>query len=434
MASRVSQVPPRQHHRCWHPRRSGKKQGTARLSGQVSCRVRTNHPDPPGPWERVTRPVLLVALILGNLFPQVPGVSTVVVAGLIAAVLVAYDVLRYLPSIHPLVYFVIPVFAVLASSAIFIHPSTAYGHEKFLKLITVTLVTAAAAGLLRDRTSVVTFARTWLIAGVILATFVGVTVTGTGRAGGFGHSPVWLARAIVSAVLIALWLWWTKTDKWWLLAPAIVISLLGVVATGSRGPLLGLIIGCIPLAVVGKRLRWARVSVLGGLLAAIGAALLFLPMFGANRVSASDDLRQLFWRITKSTIGQHPLGVGFGNWAQATDAPRSYLYPHNIFLEVTAELGIPVGIFLIVVTLGVLMMLLLRASAEPVALLVLTMLTAETVAVSVSGDINARTFFFLLTLGFLIVTRRQPVFAPDPSQNTPTQSEPHSQPSGAEVH
>ncbi|MDQ0726304.1 hypothetical protein QFZ21_001304 [Microbacterium sp. W4I20] len=63
------------------------------------------------------------------------------------------------------------------------------------------------------------------------------------------------------------------------------------------------------------------------------------------------------------------------------------------------------GIALIIIVVANLIKLLSRSREMPVAILVFAILVAEVVQISVSGDLNARTFWFLMALGFFLGVR-----------------------------
>jgi hypothetical protein len=71
---------------------------------------------------------------------------------------------------------------------------------------------------------------------------------------------------------------------------------------------------------------------------------------------------------------------------------------------VFTESGVIIGALFLAIVGGIAIRLMRHAVFAPKANLVLALLAAETIAVSVSGDLNARTFFFLLGLG--VVTPR----------------------------
>lgn len=378
-------------------------------------------PAPLTAFGRISRSALIIALLIGSLTPTIGGYSVVPIAAGLAVPVVIYEVLRFLPKLHPVVLFVVPLFGVLASHALFVAPATEYGADKLSKFLTLTLASALVACLLRDGRSVVTFARAWVAVTVVLAALSLAGWEGSGRSEVFESNPIWLGRALAAGVLAAIWLAWRKTNPRLMLLAAAVL-LVGLLATGSRGPLVGVIIGAVVLSVAGQSVRISRVL---GILAAgvLGIfAVQTLPFLREGRLAqilagndVTDQTRNIFLDVTLPLIAQAPGGVGFGNWALSVSVPRQFLWPHNLFLEVFAELGILTGLFLMAVLVAVVVRLLRRTTTNPGASFVLAALTAETFSVCVSGDLNARTFFFLLTLGFLAGSK-SPLMGLDPDK------------------
>lgn len=358
-------------------------------------------------WGRVSRSTLIVTLLLGNLFP-VPG-NVVLIAMILTTLVLVYELFRWLPKIHPMLA-VIVFFLILASHSLATTVTSAYGADKLTKWVTITLVSALAASLLRDRRTIQTLGWAWLIAALGLAVLTLAGYDG-GRATLDGSAnPIWLARAMATGIVFAAWMWSTKTARPIPMIVAIALLTGGMIASGSRGPALGVVVGLVVLAVFGGRGRaWRTVAiVLGG--AAAFWAVQNLPIFADSRFAtlfqsvANDQTRTRYWNLTGQIIAAHPEGVGFGNWAAAAGWPR-HLWPHNLFLEVFAELGVPIGVLVLAVVVLVVARLVWRALKDPVVLCVLALLAVELVAVLVSGDLNARTFWFLLALGFLVTTR-----------------------------
>lgn len=358
---------------------------------------------------RISRSILIVALLLGSLFPAIPGFPIAVVAAVMAAGVVIYEFFRWMPKFHPII--VVPLFfAALALTALSIAPETEYGEDKLQKWLTITLLSAMAASLLRDRRSVQTFAVVWITAASGLAVVTLLGFDGS-RADAFGANPIWLARALASGILIAIWLWWKKFASAWMLFGVIALLAAGLVASGSRGPVLGVIAGVVILALfAGNGRVWRIALILAGGAGAIWAVQV-LPFFSGSRFEtllsggpADDAVRTYYWGISRQIIAKYPDGVGFGNWNAFAGNPR-HLWPHNLFLEIFAEMGTLIGIITVALIVVVVVRLLLRATKDPVALLVFALLCAELVSVNLSGDLNARTFWFLITLGFLVTTR-----------------------------
>lgn len=371
---------------------------------------------------RVLRSLIIVMLLLGSLFPAIGGVSLALVGTVLATPVILYEVFRWLPRVHPVVA-VLPFFVFVGLHALNMPPTNDYGADKFEKWFSVTLVSAAAACLLRDKKATQTFGNVWIMATSVLAV---ITIAGYdgGRADVFGANPIWLARAFATGIVIAVWMWWQKAASPWLALISVVTLGGGLVASGSRGPVLGVIVGVVILAMFAGRGRVGRILAIG--VCGIGAiwAVQVLPFFAGNRFAtiatqgADDAVRNTYWSLTFDIIREYPEGVGLGNWSAAAGNTR-HLWPHNLFLEVLSESGVVIGTGVILVVALITVLLFSRAVRDPISLLVFSALAVELVGVNVSGDLNARTFWFLLTLGFLCVTRAvidTPTGTPAPSK------------------
>ena len=196
-----------------------------------------------------------------------------------------------------------------------------------------------------------------------------------------------------------------------LVAVGILVSAL--VSTESRGPLLAAIVAIV-VFLVASNPRVSETTLAFFCLASaflIGFLYIF-PNVIPDRVAESlfspadavdSSMRTDLWAETWPVISDNPLGVGYGNWA-VESGTVGFMWPHNLFLEVFAEAGWIAGAVIVGATLWVVVKLAGRARRDPYASLVLMLLAASIVEVSVSGDINARTFFALLTLGFVLST------------------------------
>ncbi|MDQ0726305.1 O-antigen ligase [Microbacterium sp. W4I20] len=292
---------------------------------------------------RISRSIILVGLLIGGLFPTVGGVGVATIASPLALILVLYEVGRRLPKLHPVLlvpFFFLGVFL----HAIAIPTATAYGEIKLDTWLTATLLTAVAASVLRDERSIYTFARTWLVTTGLLSVITILGFAG-GRADGFDSNPIWLARAMATGLVMALFLVLQKDIRTWVFLGIAALLIAGIFATGSRGPILAVGIGAIALVVFTRRHRIRRIV---GIVVGAGAAywaVTVLPFFASSRIVTliedgdNDASRSLFWSLTTEIIRQYPEGVGIGNWALFAGAPRQFVYPHNMFLEVFAELG-----------------------------------------------------------------------------------------------
>lgn len=350
-----------------------------------------------------------MALLIGSLYPAIGGIGLTTVASPLALLVVIYELGRWIPKVHPVL--LVPVcFAAVAIHTQMFPPLTEYGANKLSTWFTATLITAVAASMIRDERALMTFCRTWLVATGLLA-LISIAGFGGGRAEGFDSNPIWLARAMATGLVMALFLVMRNTIRTWIFLAISALLVVGIIATGSRGPILAVGVGAIALVVFTRHHRIRRIV---GIALGAGAAywaVTRLPFFAESRIVTlledgdTDLSRNIFWTVTPPLIQQHPEGVGIGNWSLLAGAPRQFMYPHNLFLEVFVELGVVFGVALLAVVVAILIRLLIRARETPIAMLVFALLAAEIAQVSVSGDLNARTFWFLLTLGFLVSVR-----------------------------
>jgi O-antigen ligase len=170
--------------------------------------------------------------------------------------------------------------------------------------------------------------------------------------------PNVLAAGLVPASVIALSLMVTlRRPVWsWSLLIAVVVLMVGLVASQSRGGFIAAVVAALLSLGLFRRQGIA----VGGAMLAVGALVVMFAMFPAtwSRVTSYDDggngrteIWTIAWRITKA----HPvLGVGLNNFS--VQAPRYVLQPgelkrvhivvaklpvvHNIYLQLLAENGI----------------------------------------------------------------------------------------------
>ena len=170
------------------------------------------------------------------------------------------------------------------------------------------------------------------------------------------ENPIWLGRAAAEGVIIAVYLILTSDSlKLRRLAMVSLAPLaVAVTASGSRGPVIALVIGLIPLFALllsDERARKRILSVAVGVFAAVVVVSVSVPGSALSRSLSdftsgsgiSSDGRNSLLNTASHLIASHPLyGVGTGGFA----AFSTELYPHNIFLESAAELGV-VGLALV---------------------------------------------------------------------------------------
>lgn len=130
---------------------------------------------------------------------------------------------------------------------------------------------------------------------------------------------------------------------------AVLVMSYGVFLTGSRGGFLAwavVMTACVWQFGVRGRRRWMLIfAVVGVLLMGLGGGVV-LSRFGAitnaqddaNAYASAQERKQLFLLALKETA-EHPLlGIGVGNFPVVSGM---WLQDHNIFTQISAEVGIP---------------------------------------------------------------------------------------------
>jgi len=226
--------------------------------------------------------------------------------------------------------------------------------------------------------------------------------------------------------------------------PLVAVALL---ASGSRGPVLGLVVGLGVLLVLTVQEPTARRRV-GLVIAGVALAVLFVPqlvpgqdvgralsIFSGTSEGVSTNGRSGLWSAAWTMFNAHPL-IGAGTGSFGFVEPLE-LYPHNILLEAGAELGI-VGVLLVVGTVLGGAVQLRRAWAahssgpdRAQASLVAALLASAVTNASLSSDLTANEGLWLVAGLAVGLARRHdaPLLALDPlammrSRRTPRGTRP----------
>lgn len=146
---------------------------------------------------------------------------------------------------------------------------------------------------------------------------------------------------LIVAFILALGKHWPVWQRWiaWAVAAT---AITGIVASSSRGAILGL--GAVVLWILlksRKRFRALLIAVaLGSLVYAITPAkqIMRLQAAGEDNTSVS---RTTAWKQGIEMMRDYPiLGIGYQNWTKYHDTKYGYhILPHNVFVEAGAELG-----------------------------------------------------------------------------------------------
>lgn len=268
-------------------------------------------------------------------------------------------------------------------------------------------VSVIAAGLLGRIGSLVRwrqgFALGLVAGGVVLAIAETLRVLGGGRVhaleGAFGVNPIVLAQYAAVAALVVVFQIARRAWKWyaWLV---FLVAAVGLVVSGSRGPLLGLIVAVAYALFRGYGVERAQARravrlITLVLLAGIATALTVVARFdvaawlrlddsdgnAAGRFDAWEGALATIWRFP--IVGAGPGQYFFGDYGADAGAPT---YPHNLWLEAWAEYGAVTFLLMVAVAVAA-----WRQAAQLGQLFVIF----GSVAFSLSGSLDTSLVFWM---------------------------------------
>jgi O-antigen ligase len=310
-----------------------------------------------------------------------------------------------------------------------------YGPDKVAAMLLVLLpVVLAATVLLDSRES----RRGWVYAQVLIGGAVAVAalefnhptqVLEPGRFTLASVDTISTARLVGVAVVALLLLGLGSLKKsWWALPLAAACGMV-LVHVGSRGPLLGVLVAVMVVLVVGRCFAGRRVLfVLAAVAASYGAFRYALVAGGAGgkriigslETGFSDNVRAQLLHDAVRLGSQHPMGIGWGDFAQDGQAGRDIAnqqgvaYAHNVFAEAFSEGGV-LALLVLVLVVVLALWRLQRLSSDPVDAVVLGILVYWLFNAQVSSDFVGNRFMWIaLACGVAAYVPRRRVSVPAP--------------------
>lgn len=296
----------------------------------------------------------------------------------------------------------------------------AYGAEKGTRFLTLTLLgTLSGFVLLGERRSMNRFLTSLAVLAVFLSLYAAQSsqTTYEGRLTLQGSNPIYFGR-IAALSLTFAWLRLHFTKRPFEVAISLVIlaiSCYTVLAAGSRGPLLSVVLSMLLISMVtasahGRSpmsMRLVVIVVVSGVLAVVLETIPSLPLhrfqlllnenMGAS-VFSRGILFATAWKLTLT----HPLGLGVGGFAK--HAILDLQYPHNLFLEVGCELGwLPLlALFVLIGWCFMTLRKILQTEYTWTTLFLAVLVMTGVMNSMVSGDLNSnRLLFGVLLLPFI---------------------------------
>jgi hypothetical protein len=299
-----------------------------------------------------------IAVLLSDTGLAISNLTTLTLA-FIPFVLVT---LVYFPSSRRSLVLAAPLvaIAIFATASLAWTPSGDYGAEKLTQWLATGMAPAVSILVLytaRKRVSWQLILAAAVIDAIALL-LIGSSAEYGGRLTLEGQNPIWVARGVVVGALVAV----LGPFKIWVKMVTVPVLLLAGGLTESLGPIVGLVFGLLAAAIVELVLNGRRSQGVSpwwlvlGLTTGFGLIILVSgtmdPLLGpivadpnvASRAADVEASIPLF-------IGSPLFGTGIGGFASA----GVDLYPHNLLLEVAAELGL-LGSFALVVWSGLALM------------------------------------------------------------------------------
>ena len=229
-----------------------------------------------------------------------------------------------------------------------------------------------------------------------------------------GANPIQVSRylAIGAAMMIALLIRNKPSQSLHYFAILFVI-LLSIILSGSRGPLVSIIIGSIVYAILYERKHSSRIFGYGIL--AIGTIIILLILLPESLTQRFFDISQgsviitqqgvqristiatrfEFWSMSLqawfSSITSFFIGLGAGGFSSLFIWRDWHWYPHNLIFEIIAELGmvgLVIGVLFIIKTYQIINKGIQRGSFTDHSALWVAGTVVMFIAAQFSGDIN----------------------------------------------
>ena len=391
-------------------------------------------------WWLINNPAIalmilsLTAIIKGyliNYFPVIEIVDITVIATLIiwlGLVKILLEGNWKLPSEQKSIVYLFLIFGLLLGISYIYTVSPDYGFRKILRFNTFAVTMFISPLLIikspADSKRLLSYFYFLLviIIGIMLLQFVyflkwgdfAIVLAYWNRISIPGANPIQVSRylAIGAAMMIALLIRNKPSQSLHYFAILFVI-LLSIILSGSRGPLVSIIIGSIVYAILYERKHSSRIFGYGILaIGTIITLLLLLPESLTQRffdisqgsvIMTQQGVRRIstiatrfeFWSMSLqawfSSITSFFIGLGAGSFSSLFIWRDWRWYPHNLFFEIIAELGLiglVIGVLFIIKSYRIINKGIQRGSFTDHSALWVAGTVVMFIAAQFSGDIN----------------------------------------------
>lgn len=279
-------------------------------------------------------------------------VCIVIVAGIILNLLRG----KRIASV-PSSYFALVVLTAWMAVSLAYAPSFSGGLEKLGRFVAITGIAVVAPFLvLGTPAAMKRFLVAFGTAALVVSGYALLGLGGNDRLVSPSDNTIGLGH-VASALLLLLWFAEIPQDRWITRVAfyaSLLVPLAALIGSGSRGSLIACLLAVFASAFFSRQRR-ADVLLLAVLAACTlpfsgipSASLDYLStLYRTSDVSSLLDFRGDLLAHGWQLLQTHPLfGVGIAGFRYSSSNPEIYKWPHNIFLEIACELGIPAAMLM----------------------------------------------------------------------------------------
>lgn len=321
-------------------------------------------------WDIILPLAVTIVVFAGNLkgsraFAWLPFDLTALTAAVVWSV-TAVTLLTHSDRVRDLRPVLLTVLAF--SPALTVTSLIEYSGDKVVRFVTITLVCSVAPLILcRSQRRAWWIIRSFVVLGLLIVILARLDPVpqAVDRLVGDGSNTIAVARAAGGALVGLVMLALAKKLNWAIVGIVSLPLITTIFATGSRGPLIAAF-PAIAVAVLarGQGLRgWIRVvalALLGGTAGAWALANASIHAADRFRLLLADDHgtsvneREHLFRESVRLIGEHPLGVGWGDFREffTSNSGEILSYSHNAVLETYVEGGWIAGTAFVLLLVG----------------------------------------------------------------------------------
>lgn len=339
-------------------------------------------------------PILVVGQVKATGFVSIGGIDITVlsVAGVLTAAAVTFLQYPQYPvrRMAPFLLFCLVVLVSVARSDV-----GDYQALKARNYLLMALVVVCIPVLVRGVRDLRGLFGVWFVGGTLVATMV-LLVGGAddlwGRAG-IGEATLGPAYLSAAALVVGGAAAGERLLPWALALPGMAISGVALVTIGSRGPMLGAVVGLLSWVLLRGILRVRSLMVL--LVASVAAVLgtRQASETALSRLGFEDPVRMELWAMARAAFNESPwLGLGWGDYSTVSVLASIQHYPHNLFLEAASELGL-LGLSFLMAFLAIVSARVWRSRRVAEARVLAGVAIAMLVGQQFSADLTNRVFW-----------------------------------------